>query len=209
MNRHYIPSVSDLPPVTPLPSHCTHLGCHRVLSSAPCALQQLPTSYLTRGNLYTWISISQFIPPSLSLSVPTCVFSTSEFLFLPWKWIHLYHLSRFNIWFFFLFRVVYFWAHEIRKETKSFVEQRKRKKSLGKERPVLRCIDFLPLWFPQSSHLYRTDWNNGLQLPSIAYNILHMYYSIQSHLNSDSTLQILLSNHGFQDIYCSPFKTQK
>lgn len=36
-----------------------------------------------------------------------------------------------------------------------------------------------------------------------------MYYSIQSYLNSDSTLQILLSNHGFQDIYCSPFKIQK
>ena len=77
----YIPSLLDLPP-TP-PPHPTHLGHHRALSWAPCATQQVPTSYLfyTRS-VYMSIPISQFIlPPTAhspcphSRSLHLCLYS--------------------------------------------------------------------------------------------------------------------------------------
>ena len=43
----YVPPLLDLPPTPTLP---THLGYHRTLSWAPCAIQQVPTRYL----FYRW-----------------------------------------------------------------------------------------------------------------------------------------------------------
>ena len=45
----YIPFLLDLPPTPP---HPTHLGRHRARSWAPCAVQQVPTSYLFYMILY-------------------------------------------------------------------------------------------------------------------------------------------------------------
>lgn len=62
------------PPCHPLPSHCAHLGCHRALRSAPCALQQLPT----RCVLHMVVHIRDSQSPSsshlpfLSLCPPVC-----------------------------------------------------------------------------------------------------------------------------------------
>ena len=73
------PSLLDLlPALHPTPHQ-------RVLSWAPCVIQQLPTSYC----LYTWMSmlLSQFHPPSLPPHMSTCKFSMSASLslFLSWK----------------------------------------------------------------------------------------------------------------------------
>ena len=43
------------------------------------------------------ISISQFIPPPLSLLVTISLLSISVTLFLPCKPVYLYHFSRFHI----------------------------------------------------------------------------------------------------------------
>ena len=50
----YISSLLNLPPTGPPPTHPTHLGHHRAPSWAPCAIQQVLTSYLfyTRYCLY-------------------------------------------------------------------------------------------------------------------------------------------------------------
>ena len=66
-----IPSLLSLPPH--LSPHHTPLGHHRVPRLAPCAIKQLPTSYLTDDsayvcvciNIYIYISVLlfQFIPP--------------------------------------------------------------------------------------------------------------------------------------------------
>ena len=53
--------------------------------------------YFTHGSVFMSNLISQFIPPSLSPPVSTHPFSTSAFLFLPCKQVHLYHFSRFHI----------------------------------------------------------------------------------------------------------------
>ena len=42
----YFPSLLDLPPTAPCPCHLTHLCRHRAPTWAPCAIQQVPTSYL-------------------------------------------------------------------------------------------------------------------------------------------------------------------
>ena len=41
--------------------------------------------------------LSQFIPPSASLTVSTSLFFTSVSLFLPCKQVHRYHFPRFHI----------------------------------------------------------------------------------------------------------------
>ena len=51
------PSWTFLPP---------HLGHPRAPSWAPCAVQQVPTSYFTQGSVYMSVLISQFVPPSPS-----------------------------------------------------------------------------------------------------------------------------------------------
>ena len=40
---------------------------------------------------------SQFVPPSLSPVVSTNLFSMFAFPFLPYKYVHQYHFSRFHI----------------------------------------------------------------------------------------------------------------
>ena len=80
--------------ISPLFWTSSHLGHHRALSRVPCALQYVPTICFTHSSIYMLIPISQFIPSS---PMATCPFSTSVSLFLPWKWAHLYHFSRFHI----------------------------------------------------------------------------------------------------------------
>ena len=49
--------------------------------------------YLTRGSVYILILVSHFVPSSLSLTVTTCLFSTSASLFLPWKYFVIFSFS--------------------------------------------------------------------------------------------------------------------
>ena len=63
----------------------TPLGHHRATSRAPCAVQQLPTSWSTHTSVYMSKLLSQFIPPSPSPAVSTRPFSASASLFLPCK----------------------------------------------------------------------------------------------------------------------------
>ena len=77
------------PPSHPTP-HPTHVGSHRAPSWAPCAIQQVPTSYL----FYAWQCIYVYpnlpIRPTLPFPpVSTRRFSISTSLFLPWKQVHL------------------------------------------------------------------------------------------------------------------------
>ena len=58
-----LPSLLGLPP----PPHPPHLGHHRAPSWAPCAIQQVPTSYL----FYTWWCI--YVNPNLPVH-PTLPF---------------------------------------------------------------------------------------------------------------------------------------
>ena len=91
--------VYALPLGPPMPPQTTHLGHHRAPSWAPCAIAQHPTSY----PFYTWeciyvktkslISSHPSFPPSMS----THLFSTSAFLFVPCKYVHLYYFYRFHI----------------------------------------------------------------------------------------------------------------
>ena len=66
----YTPSLSDLPPHHP---HPTHPGPHRTPSSAPWAIPQIPTSHLIYGSVFISNLTSQLIPPSF----PSCPVSTS------------------------------------------------------------------------------------------------------------------------------------
>ena len=67
----YIPSLVSLPP-TPVP-HATPLGHHRALSWAPCAIQQLPASYL----FYTWQRIYVILSWGF-LGSPSCWLTMAE-----------------------------------------------------------------------------------------------------------------------------------
>ena len=82
-------------PSHPPPSHPS--GHQRVLSWAPCVLQQLPPGCLFYSNLYISMLFSQFVPSSLSPTVSISLFSMSASLFLPCKWIHQYHFSNFML----------------------------------------------------------------------------------------------------------------
>ena len=90
----YIPSLLNLPPHTPIPTHP-----HRAPSWAPCATQQLPTSYL----LYTWqcIYVNLTLPPPLTSYFPFCVHMSIFYICVSIPGMqtdsseHLYHLSRF------------------------------------------------------------------------------------------------------------------
>ena len=75
----------------------THLGHHRALSWAPCAIRQVPNSYLFCTWQYVSIPISQLIPPPFPPATSTHRFSTSASLFLPCKQVHLYHFFRSHI----------------------------------------------------------------------------------------------------------------
>ena len=66
VNQLYV-YIYPLPPGSPShpQPHPTPLGHHRAPSWAPCAMQELPTSfYFTHGSVYMSIPISHFIPPS-------------------------------------------------------------------------------------------------------------------------------------------------
>ena len=96
--------ICPLPLETPChpQSHLTHLGCHRVLSWAPCITRPLPTSfYFTYSDEYVYKLLPQFIPHSPSPAVSTSPFSVS----VPWKQGDHCHFSRFhmfiNIWYLF------------------------------------------------------------------------------------------------------------
>ena len=54
-------------------------------------------AFPTCGSLYMLILISWVSQPLPSTTVSTCPFCISASLFLPWKYIHLYHFSRLEI----------------------------------------------------------------------------------------------------------------
>ena len=91
----FIPSLLHLPPTQP---HPTHLGHHRARAELPVLYSRFPLAiYFTHGSVYMSFLISQFVPPSPSPAVVTCRFSMSVSVFLPCKYVHLYHFSRFHI----------------------------------------------------------------------------------------------------------------
>ena len=51
----------------------------------------------THGNIYSSVLCSQFLPPSSFPTVSTSPCSTSVSLFLPCKYFHQHHFSRFDI----------------------------------------------------------------------------------------------------------------
>ena len=52
--------------------------------------------YFMCGNMYVSVLLSQFIPPTPPPAVSRSLFSVSASLFLPWKYVHQYHFSRFH-----------------------------------------------------------------------------------------------------------------
>ena len=66
---------------------------HTKLSSLcyPATSYQL-SIYFINGSIYIPVLLSQFVPPSLSPTVPTSLFSRYVSLFLSNKQLHLYHL---------------------------------------------------------------------------------------------------------------------
>ena len=102
VNQLYIyiyPHISSLLHFPPShTSYPTPLGHHKAPSCSPCAMQQLPTSYL----FYIWqcIYVNAILSqcPSLPFtSMTSSLFSTSASLFLPYHQVHQYHFSRFHI----------------------------------------------------------------------------------------------------------------
>ena len=90
------PSGTFLPPPLPIPpsrsSQSTKLSSlFYIYSKFPLAI------YFTHGSVFMLSLISKFIAPSPSHPVTTCLFSASVCRFLPWKYVHLYHFSRFYI----------------------------------------------------------------------------------------------------------------
>ena len=90
--------------------------CNPTISSSVIPFSSCPHSfplaiYFTHGSVYTWVPISQFVPPSPSPPVYTCPFSVSGSLFLPWIEVHLHHISRWHIYVFIndTFFFFYFW----------------------------------------------------------------------------------------------------
>ena len=76
----------SLPPLLVTTEHRAELSV--MYSSFPLAI------YFTDGGVYVSRLLSQFTSPNPAMS--THAFSKSA-LFLSWKWVHLYHLSRFHI----------------------------------------------------------------------------------------------------------------
>ena len=78
----YSPYPLSLPPIQP--PHPTHLGHHRALSWASCALHQVPPAiYFAHGTGHTSVLLSQFIPLSSSPAVSTCLFSYLHLHYCP------------------------------------------------------------------------------------------------------------------------------
>ena len=76
-------STSSPPPPDPSP-----VGHHRVWSWAPCAVQQLPTSYLFyHGSVHMSTLLSQFVPPALPLYPHICSLCLHLYFFPANKFI--------------------------------------------------------------------------------------------------------------------------
>ena len=83
---------------------CSHPLHHPSRSPHSTELISAPTYQVPTGHhfiprsVYTSVSISQFIPPTpLPCPTSTCPFPTSTSLFLPCRYVHLYHFSRFHL----------------------------------------------------------------------------------------------------------------
>ena len=84
------PSYTSIPPPKVITEHRAELPV--LYSSFPLAI------CFKHGNIQMSALLSQFIPlspPTPRAPVPTCLFSVSASLFLPWKKAHQYHFSRF------------------------------------------------------------------------------------------------------------------
>ena len=73
----YISSLLSLPPTV----HPTPLGHHRALSWAPCAIQQLPPSYLFYTQWYIYVNATLSICPTLPFSLYPQVHSSCPCLY--------------------------------------------------------------------------------------------------------------------------------
>ena len=78
------------------PPHPAPLACPRVLPWALGVIPWLPTSYFTYDNAYVSMLLSRFIPPSSSPTVSKVCSLCLHLYFLPCKYVHLYHFSRFH-----------------------------------------------------------------------------------------------------------------
>ena len=85
--NHSYTYITSLLSLSPLPPHPTPLGHHRVPGWAPCAIQQLLTSYLFSRWWYIYVNATFSVCPTLS-AVFTSPFSTS---------VSLAHFPRFHI----------------------------------------------------------------------------------------------------------------
>ena len=76
----------------------SHLGHHRTLKRVPCyPVGSHLVMYFIHNNIYVSVPISQCIQLPLPPLVSVFLFSSSAFLFLLCKLVHLYHFSRFHI----------------------------------------------------------------------------------------------------------------
>ena len=92
----YVSSLLNLPPRTyPIPSFCIATE-YQIELPVLYSNFALPT-YFTYGDIYVSMLFSQFIPPSPSPAMSRSLFSMSVSLFLPCKYIHQYHFSRFSL----------------------------------------------------------------------------------------------------------------
>ena len=79
------------------PPHSTSLVCHRVQHWAPGVMQQLPLAlYFTYDDAYVSVLLSWFIPPSSPPTVSKVCSLRLHLYFLPCKYVHQYHFSRFH-----------------------------------------------------------------------------------------------------------------
>ena len=86
--------------VCPLPLEPpTPLSCHRApdLSSLRHIVNFYQLSSFTYGNIYAAVPLSQFLPPSPSLSVSTSLLSMSASPLMPCRQVYQSHLSKFPI----------------------------------------------------------------------------------------------------------------
>ena len=85
-------------PVRPeTPAYCP-TPTPQVITEHPVTYSSVPlASYFTHRSVSMSVLLSQFIPPSPSISVSRSQFFMSASLFLPCKWVCQYHFSSFHI----------------------------------------------------------------------------------------------------------------
>ena len=80
------------------PPHPSPLGCHRSPSLNSASYSKFPLAIcFTHGNVHVLMFLSQFIPPSPSLTISTKLFCMWVSPLLPFRLVPQYHLSRFHI----------------------------------------------------------------------------------------------------------------